>query len=196
VSTHSTGGAARRYALSWYVNDPTNSNVYGGLYDTPIGGPITTFCSGDGSGTACPCGNNGAAGRGCASSVNLSGALLSASGNADLSADNVVLTASGLPATANCLFFQGTSAASGGLGSLFGDGLRCAAGTVIRLGTKTASSGVASYPTGVDLDVSIKGALPAVGATRYYQNWYRNAAAFCTTATFNLTNGLRITWLP
>ncbi len=26
--------------------------------------------------------------------------------------------------------------------------------------------------------------------------WYRNAAAFCTPSTFNLTNGLSITWVP
>jgi hypothetical protein len=27
-----------------------------------------------------------------------------------------------------------------------------------------------------------------------YQLWYRNAAAFCTPSTFNLTNGLDVTW--
>jgi hypothetical protein len=30
--------------------------------------------------------------------------------------------------------------------------------------------------------------------TRYYQVWYRNSAPFCTTATFNLTNGYSIVW--
>jgi hypothetical protein len=30
--------------------------------------------------------------------------------------------------------------------------------------------------------------------TRTYQCWYRNAAAFCTPSTFNLTNGVLITW--
>jgi hypothetical protein len=34
----------------------------------------------------------------------------------------------------------------------------------------------------------------AVPGTRYYQTWYRNAAAFCTVATFNLTNGVQIDW--
>jgi hypothetical protein len=32
--------------------------------------------------------------------------------------------------------------------------------------------------------------------TRTYQVWYRNAAAFCTASTFNLTNGWRTTWGP
>jgi hypothetical protein len=31
---------------------------------------------------------------------------------------------------------------------------------------------------------------------RTYQAWYRNAAAFCTASTFNLTNGVQLTWGP
>jgi hypothetical protein len=30
---------------------------------------------------------------------------------------------------------------------------------------------------------------------RRYQVWYRNAAAFCTPDTYNLTNGFEVTWL-
>ncbi|MEY4775009.1 MAG: hypothetical protein RIT40_2044, partial [Planctomycetota bacterium] len=29
-----------------------------------------------------------------------------------------------------------------------------------------------------------------------YQVWYRNAAAFCSAETFNLTNGVLATWSP
>jgi hypothetical protein len=29
-----------------------------------------------------------------------------------------------------------------------------------------------------------------------YQAWFRNSAAYCTSSTFNLSNGLRATWLP
>lgn len=29
---------------------------------------------------------------------------------------------------------------------------------------------------------------------RYYQLWYRNSAAFCTSATFNLSNGFALEW--
>jgi hypothetical protein len=43
--------------------------------------------------------------------------------------------------------------------------------------------------------VSVKGLVTAPGV-RDYQCWYRNAAAFCTPSTFNLTNGLEITWTP
>ncbi|MDZ4772661.1 MAG: hypothetical protein SGI72_05945 [Planctomycetota bacterium] len=38
------------------------------------GGNTTSFCFGDGTGTVCPCANNGAIGRGCASSTFASGA--------------------------------------------------------------------------------------------------------------------------
>jgi hypothetical protein len=80
------------------------------------------------------------------------------------------------------------------LGSVFGDGLRCAGGVVIRLGTKTNVAGTSSYPSGSQ-PISIKGA-NAAGNVRMYQCWYRNAAAFCTPSTFNLTNGLQATWSP
>jgi len=34
----------------------------------------------------------------------------------------------------------------------------------------------------------------ATGTTRHYQIWYRDAFPFCTSSTFNLTNGLSIGW--
>jgi hypothetical protein len=84
---------------------------------------------------------------------------------------------------------------------VFGDGVRCAAGTVIRLGIKTTVNsglfgGVASYPQPGDQAITVRGAVPATGAVRLYQAWFRNSAAYCTSSTFNLSNGLRATWLP
>jgi len=32
--------------------------------------------------------------------------------------------------------------------------------------------------------------------TRIYQVWYRNAASFCTSATFNFSNGVAAFWAP
>src|SRR5690606_27479256 len=87
----------------------------------------SAFCFGDGSGTACPCGNSGAAGRGCANSVDASGARLAASGAASLTNDTLVLSGSGMP-NSSALYFQGTTQIS----APFGDGLRCAGGTVVR----------------------------------------------------------------
>jgi hypothetical protein len=168
-------------------------NIAGSINITESGtqcGPTgVPYCFGDGTGTACPCGNNGAAGNGCASSVNANGANLTTSGSANLANDTLVLQGTGM-ANSSCLYFQGTSQIS----AAFGDGLRCAGGTVIRLGTKTNVGGASQYPTAGNPSISVKGAVTAPG-TRTYQTWYRNAAAFCTPSTFNLTNGILITWL-
>ncbi len=163
-------------------------------YDyTPVAAP---FCAGDGTQTACPCGNNSPVGanQGCVNSFGL-GAALRGAGVASVASDSLVLTCSNLPAMAPCLFFQGTSQSNGGAGSPFGDGLRCVAGTVVRLATKSASGGVASYPGALDPPISVRGSVPA-NSTRYYQAWYRNAAAFCTSAPFNLSQGVAVQWTP
>jgi hypothetical protein len=162
----------------------------------PCGGgtpPGTPYCFGDGSGTPCPCGNNSPAGqgRGCLHSLG-NGALLGATGTASVSADTVVLMGSDMP-NASALYFQGTAQINGGLGAVFGDGLRCAGGTVIRLATKTNVGGQSQFPAAGDPAVSVQGACVA-GDVRHYQIWYRNAADFCTPSTFNLSNGLSITW--
>ncbi|MEY4774515.1 MAG: hypothetical protein RIT40_1550, partial [Planctomycetota bacterium] len=95
----------------------------------------------------------------------------------------------------SALYFQGTTQANGGLGTAFGDGLRCAGGTVVRLGTKNNVSGGSSYPAAGELSVSVRGGATA-GTSRSYQLWYRNAAAYCQPETFNLTNGWWLTWQP
>jgi hypothetical protein len=153
--------------------------------------PFTAYCFGDGTGTACPCANNGTAGNGCASSINPAGGNIAGSGTASLAADTLVLTGTGLP-NSTALYFQGTTQ----IASAFGDGLRCAGGSVIRLGTKTNVAGTSAYPAAGDQSVSVRGAVTTAGSVRNYQVWYRNAAAFCTPSTFNLTNGLSVTWQP
>ncbi len=154
---------------------------------------FTTFCFGDGSGATCPCGNAGTAGNGCASSVNAAGAHLAGSGVASISNDTLSLDGTGMT-NSSALYFQGTTQVALGAGASFGDGLRCAGGSVIRLGTKINANGASSYPSG-SLAISVKGA-NAAGNTRTYQCWYRNAAAFCQPETFNLTNGGQTTWTP
>ena len=171
-----------------------NSN---GTYATDALLPMTGFCFGDGSGTVCPCGNNSAlgSGRGCVNSFG-QGAFLTAVGSNSVSSDSVVLFASDLPTASSTLFFQGTTQSNGGLGQVFGDGLRCASGALIRLGTRVASGGLAFYPGGGSPTVSTKGLVPAAGGTFQYQAWYRNSAAFCTSSLFNLSNGVTIPWSP
>jgi hypothetical protein len=155
--------------------------------------PIQAFCFGDGSGTACPCGNSGAAGNGCANSLSASGANLAATGTPSIAADTLALVGTNM-GNSSALYFQGTAQVGAGAGALFGDGLRCAGGTVIRLGLETNSGGASQYPTGANPSVSVRGGITAPGSVRHYQCWYRNAASFCTSATYNLTNGLTVTW--
>jgi hypothetical protein len=156
------------------------------------------FCIGDGSGTACPCGNESAAPEqtGCENSTGQGGALRAA-GSAAVGADTLTLAAYGLPASTSGVFIQGTGQAGGGAGTVFGDGLLCVEGSVVRIAGVSASGGVALYPQSGDPAVSVRGALPPGGGTRHYQYWYRNqVAAFCPSAPFNLTNGVEVVWLP
>jgi hypothetical protein len=193
-------------SLNFSVTDGTNTTIQPATKSTvcsiewfrlTVGNPFpppVAYCSGDGSGTACPCGNSGAAGNGCASSVSANGAHLAGSGAPSIASDTFVLNGTLMPSS-SALYFQGTSQTAAGAGAAFGDGLRCASGSVVRLGTKTNVGGSSSYPTGADVHIGLKG-MNAAGNVRDYQCWYRNAAAYCTPSTFNLTNGLEITWIP
>jgi hypothetical protein len=155
----------------------------------------TGYCFGDGSGNACPCGNNSPAGgqSGCLNSVG-TGGKLEASGIPSIANDSVLLSGSQM-ANSSALFYQGTTQTTGGLGAPFGDGLRCASGSVIRLGIEQNVAGASHFPGAGNPAVSVKGQIAAPG-TRTYQVWYRNAAAFCNPETFNLTNGWSLTWTP
>jgi hypothetical protein len=175
------------------ISTYTTFATFDGLQIQQNGSAFASYCSGDGSGTACPCANSGSAGNGCASSVSTAGAHLAAGGSPSIGSDTLVLTGTLMP-NSSALYFQGTARVNAGLGAMFGDGLRCAGGTIIRLGTKTNAGGTSSYPSG-STPISVKGANSA-GALRDYQCWYRNAAAFCTASTFNLTNAVEVTWTP
>jgi len=153
----------------------------------------TTYCLGDGSATACPCGNSSAlgAGEGCAHSLGTGGGL-DVTGAASVSGDSLVLRGSRMPSS-TAVYIQGTTQLAGGAGVVFGDGLRCVGGSVIRLGTTVNVGGASRYPTPPQLPVSVRGVVPA-GSTRHYQAWFRNAAAFCQLETFNLTSGASVVW--
>ncbi len=155
----------------------------------------TEYCSGDGSGTACPCGNNSLAGSntGCLNSLGMGGKLV-AGGNPSITNDTLVLSGTQM-ANSSALYYQGTTQIAAGAGVVFGDGLRCAGGSVVRLGVETNVAGASHYPGSGQLHVSVKGLIAAPG-TRSYQTWYRNAAAFCNPETFNLTNGWSLAWTP
>ena len=154
-----------------------------------LGTPLNSLCFGDGSGMTCPCGNSGGAGEGCANSTGV-GASLDGDGNSIVAADTFTLSVSQAPANRPGLFFQGTMDVNGGIGSLFGDGLRCAGGQVTRLATVvTDGSGAAALPQPVTTLTAI-----AQGDTRTYQYWYRDPGVGPCGQGFNLTNAVQVTW--
>jgi hypothetical protein len=167
-----------------------------GVPDECQSGP---FCFGDGSivdhTSACPCGNFGDSGHGCAHSFSFSGALLTATGTA--ANDDVVLVVSETPATSFGLYMQHTTLGD----QVFHDGILCAGGTLTRLRGRPSVGGTSmfpdpSFPQDATLTLSERGGVtPGSGVTRYYATWYRNAStSFCPPATANVSNGWRIVW--
>jgi len=197
VSFATTCGTTYTFQLGYYGNFAQGS--YFGTFSvsetgTQCSTPSTAFCEGDAVGTTCvACGNNGAAGRGCANSGFASGTLLANSGIASVSADTLVLTTSSM--TGPGLFFQANGLAASPIG--FGDGMLCAASGILRLGVVFPTAGSASYPGGLTPNPITVGGGPIVaGDTKHYQCWYRDAIVFCTASTFNTSNGISLVWVP
>ncbi|MDZ4774156.1 MAG: hypothetical protein SGI72_13585 [Planctomycetota bacterium] len=149
-------------------------------------------CFGDGMGSACPCGNSGGAGRGCASSTIATGARLSGVGVASVAADTVTLVCDGM--TGPGLFFQ----SNGLLGPInFNDGLLCAGVGILRLGVVFPTAGTANYPGGLTPNPLTLGGGPIfAGDVKHYQCWYRDANVFCATTGHNMSSGVAVTWTP
>ena len=153
-----------------------------------------TYCYG--SIAACPCGNAGLGGHGCENSYATGGALLLGQGTASLANDQLALNASGLAPLVPMVFLQ--SAGQIASGAVFGDGLLCLTAPITRLKTKFALNGFASLGAGNagDLPLSVLGSITLPGTAAFYQAWYRNPESYCTADTFNVSNGLKVTWTP
>jgi hypothetical protein len=153
------------------------------------------FCYGDGVGTLCPCGNTSSIvqAQGCANSLG-AGARLTGAGQARITNDHLVLSAQGATGSA-MLVAQGDVLVAQGAGIVFGDGLRCIGGNLVRIATRPLAAGAMQVPLAGEPSVSVRGAVTSPG-TRAYQGFYRNNAAFCTASTQNTTNGVIVHWLP
>jgi FG-GAP repeat len=170
-----------------YSQSHGDVRVYTDATPRPVG---SGYCFGDGSGTACPCVNNGAAGGGCANSTG-SGAVLESFGTSSASADDAWFKAHDLPPGVTTLLFTGTQPAGAGSGVPLYDGLRCVGGTLHRLGVRPAlGTGVAYHPSGL----GFIGGWTA-GTTAYVQLQYRDGAGPCAHGS-NFSNGLSITFGP
>ena len=150
-----------------------------------------------GFGESCPCGNDDAA-RGCANSRGW-GAVLGACGSTRVSADDLVLGASFLPANQFSLMFMGDAQVS----APFGDGRRAAGAGglgVFRylplihsgaLGTARLGPGIIARSQSFSAEGRI-----AAGQTWNFQLWYRDPMGSPCGARFNLTNALSATFVP
>jgi hypothetical protein len=149
------------------------------------------YCFGDGVNSSCPCGNEGGIGGGCANSTGV-GAMLEPFGLPSLAADDLVFDAVGLVPGQAALLFGGLNAVNGGDGLLFGDGLRCAGGAIVRLGVKVPDGG-----GGARWGPGLLGVLALNPADiRRFQAWYRDPAGGPCGSGFNLSNGVEISFVP
>ncbi len=153
---------------------------------------------------ACPCANPPAgAGRGCDNSSATGGAVLAASGAAYLSSDHLLFTTSGEKPSATSIVLQGSASLASG--AVFGQGVRCAGGTLHRLYTKTAAGGSIVAPDASAGDPSISarsaalGDVLASGQSRWYLVYYRDPIVLggcAITSTFNATQTGEVRWSP
>ncbi|MCB9914879.1 MAG: hypothetical protein H6828_06970 [Planctomycetes bacterium] len=157
------------------------------------------YCNGNGSGTACPCGNDndgsaGVAGCALASGPNCNnpggGVTLRGTGTRSVSLDDAVLHVTGAQSGQPGLFFRADQSVLGGNGQVFGDGLRCAGGTVVRLQI-TAADATGDAQTSVSLSA---GLVP--GDVRRFQYWCRVPGCTPCGAGFTTSNGYVVVFEP
>ena len=112
-----------------------------GLFHMSVGSAFAGFCFGDGTGTACPCGNNSPSAPATAARARSAWAASSRRrGTASLAADTLVLHGHADAEQLGALL-PGHGAGGRGAGGVFGDGLRCAGGTIVRLKPTTNVGG-------------------------------------------------------
>jgi hypothetical protein len=180
----------------------SGSITVSGTLHANVGAPMVSLCDPGQSGVlACPCANPpvGTA-RGCDNSAFTGGAQLSASGLPSLSADTLQFTTTGEKPTAGSVLLQGTTSISG---AVFGQGVRCAGGTLKRLYLQTAVGGSIHVPATGNPSVSARSAALgdtlASGATRFYAVYYRDPVVLggCPSSSgFNVTQTGQVSWLP
>ncbi len=170
----------------WYAS--ADDGYFGTWVLTGNGGGGGGFCYGDG--TICPCGNTPGPAQGCANSTG-EGATLGATGNPTVGEnDSVVFHVARCPGNVAGLFFQGDRKVGGSDGKIFGDGLRCVGGAIIRLQVRvTDDRGRAESTAKISDEANLQ-----PGDTRFYQFWYRDPGLSPCNTEFNISNGVSLTW--
>ena len=164
-------------------------------------GPATYLCEpGLAGAMSCPCSNPpSGSSRGCDNSAATGGAYVEASGNAIAAASTLSFTTHQQVPSSFSMLIQGDALNSGGL--TFGQGVRCAAGTLRRMYLQHSSGGSATFPGVLDPDVATRSATLGdtivAGTSRWYAVVYRDTTVLggCSAlATFNITNTAEVLW--
>ena len=190
-----TSGSTMTYVLQvtpWWTDDcntyDLTTTLTGHLPGTPTCFGDGTYDAGSGP-VACPCGNDAPAGSGvgCRSSLG-KGARLEAAGSAIVANDDLRFLVRGARPHQPSMLVQGGSL----IAQPFKDGILCVGNPTERLeivpldatgdGTSTVS-------------IVQEGAIPGPGATRWYQQWFRDPGGVspCGSGS-NFTNAIAVTW--
>jgi hypothetical protein len=138
--------------VRWFFGDPALFYIFdvwdAGMDNARIVEEVGSgTCFGDGSNGPCPCANFGGAGEGCANSTG-AGAEIAAMGSTSVSANDLVLVATQMKPNTLSIAFQGNAVLA--VPQPYGDGLRCAGGTLKRLGIgHNSPAGSASFGPGL-----------------------------------------------
>ena len=119
------------------------------------------------------------------------GATLTAGGSSSVLLDDITFQVANGPGPVPAIIFAGTQQVNSGSGSLFGDGLLCAGGTIQRLTVRILdNSGSATWGPGL---APLGGW--AGGNTRYFQAWYRDVSGPCNLQ-FNTSHAVEVLFAP
>jgi len=120
------------------------------------------------------------------------GALMGSNGAFSVSANSLVLTATGTPDQFG-IFFYGATQLNGGAGVPFGNGTLCIDSPVSRLDIELASGNTLVHALDMTTPPTPGGQITG-GSTWNFQAWYRDPAA--GGSNVNLSDGLEITFCP
>jgi hypothetical protein len=154
-------------------------------------GTIQSMCFGDGTGAQCPC-VNGAPGHGCANSNHPEGALMEVlSGSASIMSQDLRFRMTSHRLSTTAWLLQGNVPFGP---AVFGDGLQCVGPFLTQIYVMVGNMDPLDTPSSPP--IAVKGGISAAGTVRGYFMYYRDPTIFCTTATFNASNAMRVVWAP
>ena len=156
----------------------------------------TSFCSGNGTGAACPCDNEGEAGRGCINSSGI-GARLQADGTPSLLADTLAFNLDGGPPASFAVLMSAVAQLGDGngiLGTPPMDGLRCIGGGLVRHGARAIdANGNLVAPWDQANQGGIVSNLGArVGSVRHFQAYMRDLPESGCGTGINTSNAVSL----